>query len=97
MGDPPPISEYCFWILGVLLLAMRGPRYAWSRPRGIRSPSACGRGFQLVPNKNGQKEASPSSIRTNSLLRNDSTSSVVDGPPMFKNTMAVGPFDPVAS
>lgn len=33
---------------------------------------------------------------TNSLLKKSSTSFVVDGPPIFKKTMAVGPFDPVA-
>ncbi len=35
--------------------------------------------------------------RTKSLLRNCPTSSVVDGPPMFMNTIAVGPFELVAS
>lgn len=30
--------------------------------------------------------------RTKSLLRNPPTSSVVDGPPIFINTIAVGPF-----
>ena len=34
---------------------------------------------------------------TNSLLRKSPTSSVVEGPPMFMNTIAVGPFDEVAS
>lgn len=34
---------------------------------------------------------------TNSLLRNTPTSSVVEGPPIFMNTMAVGPLDDVAS
>jgi len=34
---------------------------------------------------------------TNSLLRKSPTSSVVDGPPMFMKTMAVGPFEDVAS
>lgn len=35
--------------------------------------------------------------RTNSLLRKSSTSLVVDGPPMFRKTIAVGPSEPVAS
>jgi len=34
---------------------------------------------------------------TNSLLRKSPTSSVVDGPPMFMNTIAVGPLDDVMS
>ena len=34
---------------------------------------------------------------TNSLLRKSPTSSVVEGPPMFMNTIAVGPFEEVAS
>ena len=33
---------------------------------------------------------------TNSRLRKSPTSSVVDGPPIFMNTMAVGPFEPIA-
>jgi len=33
---------------------------------------------------------------TKSLLRKSPTSPVVDGPPMFMNTIAVGPFFPVA-
>jgi len=32
--------------------------------------------------------------RTNNLLRKSPTSSVVDGPPMFMKTIAVGPFEP---
>src|SRR5689334_13349443 len=32
---------------------------------------------------------------TKSLLRKSPTCSVVEGPPMFMNTIAVGPFDPV--
>ena len=43
------------------------------------------------------KERRNPRTHTNSLLRKGSTSSVVDGPPMFMKTMAVGPFDPVAS
>jgi hypothetical protein len=35
--------------------------------------------------------------RTKSLLRKSPTSSVVDGPPMFMKTIAVGPFELVAS
>lgn len=35
--------------------------------------------------------------RTNNRLKNSSTSSVVDGPPMFMKTIAVGPFEPVLS
>jgi hypothetical protein len=35
--------------------------------------------------------------RTNSLPRKSSTSAVVDGPPMFRKTIAVGPFEPAAS
>lgn len=35
--------------------------------------------------------------RTNSLLRKFPTSSVVEGPPMFMKTIAVGPLDEVAS
>jgi hypothetical protein len=35
--------------------------------------------------------------RTKSLLRKSPTSFVVDGPPMFMNTIAVGPFELVAS
>lgn len=35
--------------------------------------------------------------RTKSLLRKSPTSSVVDGPPIFMNTIAVGPFELVAS
>lgn len=38
-----------------------------------------------------------SSVSTNNLLRNPPTSSVVEGPPMFMKTMAVGPFEEVAS
>ncbi len=34
---------------------------------------------------------------TKSLLKKSPTSSVVDGPPMFMNTIAVGPFELVAS
>lgn len=34
--------------------------------------------------------------RTKSLLRKSPTSSVVDGPPMFMKTMAVGPLEPAA-
>jgi hypothetical protein len=34
---------------------------------------------------------------TNNLLRKSPTSFVVDGPPMFMKTIAVGPFEPVAS
>ena len=34
---------------------------------------------------------------TNNLLRKSPTSSVVDGPPMFMKTMAVGPWEPEAS
>lgn len=34
---------------------------------------------------------------TNSLLRKSPTSPVVEGPPMFMKTMAVGPLEPVAS
>lgn len=39
----------------------------------------------------------PARKHTNNLLKKDSTSSVVDGPPMFIKTMAVGPFDDVPS
>lgn len=35
--------------------------------------------------------------RTKRLLRKSPTSSVVDGPPIFMKTIAVGPFDPVES
>lgn len=35
--------------------------------------------------------------RTKSLLKKSPTSSVVDGPPMFMKTIAVGPFELVAS
>lgn len=34
---------------------------------------------------------------TNSLLKKSPTSSVVEGPPIFRKTIAVGPFDPVES
>ena len=34
---------------------------------------------------------------TNNLLRKSPTSLVVEGPPMFMNTMAVGPLGDVAS
>jgi hypothetical protein len=34
---------------------------------------------------------------TNSLLKKSPTSSVVEGPPMFMKTIAVGPFEPAAS
>ena len=34
---------------------------------------------------------------TNSLLRKSPTSPVVEGPPMFMNTIAVGPLEPVLS
>ena len=37
------------------------------------------------------------SVYTNNLLRKPPTSSVVEGPPMFMKTMAVGPFEEVAS
>jgi len=33
--------------------------------------------------------------RTNNLLRKSPTSSVVEGPPMFINTIAVGPLEEV--
>jgi hypothetical protein len=33
--------------------------------------------------------------RTNNLLRKSPTWSVVDGPPMFMKTIAVGPFEPI--
>lgn len=36
-------------------------------------------------------------VLTNNLLRKSPTSPVVEGPPMFMNTMAVGPLEPVAS
>ena len=36
-------------------------------------------------------------MRTKSLLRKSPTSSVVDGPPIFIKTIAVGPFLPVES
>lgn len=36
-------------------------------------------------------------MRTNKRLRKSPTSSVLDGPPILRNTIAVGPFDPVAS
>ena len=36
-------------------------------------------------------------MRTNNLLRKSPTSSVVEGPPMFMKTIAVGPFEDVAS
>lgn len=36
-------------------------------------------------------------LLTNSLLRKSPTSSVVDGPPMFMNTIAVGPLEPIES
>jgi hypothetical protein len=36
-------------------------------------------------------------LRTKSLLRKSPTSSVVDGPPIFMNTIAVGPFELVES
>lgn len=36
-------------------------------------------------------------VLTNNLLRKLPTSSVVDGPPIFINTMAVGPLDEVMS
>lgn len=39
----------------------------------------------------------PARKHTNNLLKKDSTSSVVDGPPMFMKTMAVGPFDDIPS
>ena len=41
IGEPPPIASYCFLIFGVLRRDIRGPRYPCSRPRGIKSPSAC--------------------------------------------------------
>jgi len=34
---------------------------------------------------------------TNNLLRKSPTSAVVEGPPMFIKTMAVGPLEPVLS
>ena len=34
--------------------------------------------------------------RTNNRYKKSPTSSNVDGPPMFKKTIAVGPFDPAA-
>jgi hypothetical protein len=36
-------------------------------------------------------------LRTKSLLKKSPTSSVVDGPPIFMNTIAVGPLELVAS
>ena len=36
-------------------------------------------------------------VLTNSLLRKSPTSSVVEGPPIFIKTIAVGPFETVAS
>jgi hypothetical protein len=63
---------------------MRGPRYGCKRPRGIKSPSA----FSFV--RFSQKG---STALTNSLLRKSPTSSVVDGPPIFRNTTAVGPLE----
>lgn len=33
-------------------------------------------------------------LHTNNMLRKPCTSSVVDGPPMFMKTIAVGPFEP---
>jgi hypothetical protein len=36
-------------------------------------------------------------LHTNKALRKPWTSSVVDGPPMFMNTIAVGPFEPLGT
>jgi len=36
-------------------------------------------------------------MRTNKLLKKSPTSPVVDGPPIFINTIAVGPLELVAS
>jgi hypothetical protein len=62
------------------------PRYFWKGPRGIRSASAY---FSQLAFDDGCVE-----LHTNNMLRKPWTSSVVDGPPMFMKTMAVGPFEP---
>ena len=41
-----------------------------------------------------RQECSDVEIRTDSILRKPCTSSVVDGPPMFIKTIAVGPLEP---
>lgn len=49
-----------YWaeILGVRRRAMRGPRYFWKRPRGMRSPSAWGvSGVERGGGEGGYKES----------------------------------------
>lgn len=50
----------------------------------------------LISRSTAVKERSVG-VHTNSLLRKSPTSSVVDGPPIFIKTIAVGPFDEVTS
>lgn len=47
--------------------------------------------------KSGGEETQIAGWRTKSLLKKSPTSLVVDGPPIFMNTIAVGPLDPVES
>jgi hypothetical protein len=44
-----------------------------------------------------KKQQSIPNEHTKRRLKKSSTSFVVDGPPMFIKTIAVGPFEPVAS
>lgn len=41
IGEPPPISAYCFWIFDVLKLVITLAKIFWNRPKGIMSPSDC--------------------------------------------------------
>ena len=66
--------------------------YDWRRPRGMRSPSACEKMRQYFQSMHCKSW----SMRTNNLLKKSSTSSVVEGPPIFMNTIAVGPLEPAA-
>lgn len=83
--------------LGVLLLDLRGPALGEKGP-DIRLEAAEGDqiaiGLSLLA---GRPCMGRTEIRTNSRLRKSPTSPVVEGPPMLRNTIAVGPLDPVAS
>lgn len=41
IGEPPPISAYCFWIFGVLNLVITFAKIFWNLPKGMISPSDC--------------------------------------------------------
>ena len=45
MGEPPPMRLYCFWILGVLLRAIHGPRELQGRRVKAKDHTSMGVGL----------------------------------------------------